>query len=151
MSLRKFNFEITPEIQAILDCQPVDMPRGRLLHPYISPDSQFDDNGMVIYNVSMSLPKIDDKKGILAWLGSSNEAADIVLQDYTEYQSGNMPQPYGSVLRVPTKTRSPERTLLTNLANVFILGIAIEWSSDEASDLSTYLIRIIGVTASDFC
>jgi hypothetical protein len=129
MSPTKLNFEMAPKIQEILQREIEDIERLSF-HPSLSSDTKMDD-WKVLYDPSMKLPDLDDKKAILAWLGINEDVSETVLQDYQEHLAGNVPQPYGTVLK---PSISPESTLVDHLAKVFLLGIAKEWGYDEAED-----------------
>ena len=107
-------------------------PCRSFLHPSQKSDTEWDDS-MVVYNPEMKLPKPDDKKAILAWLEINENVSELVLKDYEERLAGNVPEPYGPVLR---QSETPEATLVNHLVTVFVLSIGQEWDFDEAEDFS---------------
>jgi hypothetical protein len=128
-SSSKLNFEITPQIQALMQ-RDINLPDRYFLLSSQSPNTEIDEDGRIIYDSSITLPGLDDQKAILAWIGINEEISETVMQDYREHLAGNVPLPYGSVLH---PAGSPEETMLYHLVRVFNLGIARGWSSDEAN------------------
>ncbi|KAI2616523.1 hypothetical protein GGR54DRAFT_609466 [Hypoxylon sp. NC1633] len=63
---------MTPELERIL-------ARGRNIHPTM-PDGFSGD--MLTYNEQMDLPSLDDKHGILRWMGLNDDVIDWILDQY---------------------------------------------------------------------
>ncbi|EPE26207.1 hypothetical protein GLAREA_02119 [Glarea lozoyensis ATCC 20868] len=134
MSPTKLVFELTPQLQSILQ-REIEATGPRRLHPWLSSDTKIV-NGREIYDSSMDLPDLDDQKAILAWLGLNEEATERALQDYRDHLAGNVPLEFGPVL---VQLDTPEETLVYNLSEMFISGIAKEWGFDEAEDYEGYV------------
>ena len=115
MSVTKLDFEMTPELQEIIDREP-----GMMLHPTMKSDTKLED-WMVIYDSSMELPEINDKEGILKWLGINEAVSKSTLEQYEKGIANN-----------PKRLGEEGPDLVQNLCDEFLHGIASEWHGDDA-------------------
>ncbi|RDL33144.1 uncharacterized protein BP5553_08583 [Venustampulla echinocandica] len=126
MSSAKLDFEMTPELEVILQ-RELREP-GTWLHPSMKSDTQMD-GFKVVYNAEMTLPEPDDKNGLLAWLGVNEGASEKVLKYYERLVAKN---PDGRLYQY--KSDTPESILVNHLCAIFLLGRGQEWDFDEAED-----------------
>jgi len=116
MSVTKLDFEMTPELQEILDREP-----GMVLHPTMKSDTKVVE-WEAIYDSSMKFPEINDKEGILKWLGINEAASKATLEKYQE-----------EIANDPKRQDNEEgRALVNNLCSAFLRTIGGEWDGDES-------------------